>query len=121
MGVKIQLRNDIALNWTGYNPVLAQGEIGIETDTRKLKLGDGISNWNSLIYYQFGGALGYIQSGGYVGTAQDLKDDIDAIHTHTNKSLLDSIISNGDGDGFLSNNGTYINLNTLNGGNANTF
>ena len=41
-------------------------------------------------------------------------------HTHSNKTLLDSLISSGSGSGFLSNNGTYINLNSLDGGNAST-
>ena len=31
----LQLRNDLAANWTSKNPVLAKGEMGIETDTNK--------------------------------------------------------------------------------------
>jgi|TARA_B110000459_G_C16410582_1_gene402834 hypothetical protein len=50
MAVQIQLRNDTSTNWASDNPILAQGEIGIETDTRLVKLGDGTSNWNSLSY-----------------------------------------------------------------------
>ena len=79
MGVRIQLRNDLAINWTTKNPVLAQGEVGIENDTMKMKIGDGVTHWNLLNYYQFGSSTGYVQSGGYVGTAQDLKDEIDGI------------------------------------------
>ena len=37
----IQQRRDTAADWSGVNPVLALGEIGWETDTRKGKLGDG--------------------------------------------------------------------------------
>lgn len=48
--VKIQLRRDLANNWQGVNPVLADGEMGIETDTRKFKFGDGNTKWNSLPY-----------------------------------------------------------------------
>lgn len=47
---KIQLRNDTAANWKAANPVLLKGEIGIEIDTRKLKIGDGISVWTGLKY-----------------------------------------------------------------------
>ena len=50
MAVQIQLRNDTAANWVSNNPVLAQGEMGIETDTRKFKFGDGTTAWNSLSY-----------------------------------------------------------------------
>lgn len=46
----LQLRNDTAANWTSKNPVLAKGEMGIETDTNKFKFGDGISTWSELAY-----------------------------------------------------------------------
>lgn len=47
----IQIRRDTAANWASVNPVLAQGEMGFETDTEKMKLGDGVTNWNSLNYF----------------------------------------------------------------------
>lgn len=50
MAVRIQLRRDTAANWTSENPVLGLGEPGIETDTYKVKLGDGSTPWNSLDY-----------------------------------------------------------------------
>jgi len=50
MAVKIQLRRDTASNWTAANTVLALGEPGVETDTLKLKVGDGITAWTSLAY-----------------------------------------------------------------------
>lgn len=49
---RIQLRRDTAANWTAANPVLLVGEVGFETDTRKLKLGDGSTAWSSLLYVQ---------------------------------------------------------------------
>ena len=48
---RIQLRRDTAANWTSENPVLLAGEMGIETDTRKYKVGDGTLAWSSLSYY----------------------------------------------------------------------
>jgi len=48
--VTIQLRRDTATNWTTENPVLATGEIGIETDTLRAKVGDGTTAWNGLSY-----------------------------------------------------------------------
>ena len=50
MAYQIQIRRDTANNWTTVNPILAQGEWGWEYDTLKIKLGDGISNWNNLPY-----------------------------------------------------------------------
>ena len=50
MAVQIQSRRDIAANWTSINPTLADGEIGIETDTVQIKIGDGLTLWDSLSY-----------------------------------------------------------------------
>lgn len=48
--VTIKLRGDTAANWTTNNPVLALREPGVETDTSKIKIGDGVTAWNSLGY-----------------------------------------------------------------------
>ena len=52
MATRIQLRRDTKSNWSTNNPVLAPGEIGIETDDSpaRFKIGDGASNWNALKY-----------------------------------------------------------------------
>jgi hypothetical protein len=46
----IKLRNDTAANWTSANPVLELGEPGVENDTGKFKVGDGVTSWNGLEY-----------------------------------------------------------------------
>jgi hypothetical protein len=46
----IKLRRDTAANWTSTNPVLSLGEPGLETDTNKVKYGDGSTAWSSLGY-----------------------------------------------------------------------
>ena len=46
----IKIRRDTAANWTANNPILATGEPGLETDTKKIKYGDGSTAWNSLSY-----------------------------------------------------------------------
>ena len=48
--VTILLRNDTAANWTTENPVLSKGEVGIEIDTNKFKIGDGVKTWTQLSY-----------------------------------------------------------------------
>jgi hypothetical protein len=53
MAVLIQLRGDTAANWTSVNPVLAERELAIETDTNFYKIGDGVSEWNDLPYSSF--------------------------------------------------------------------
>ena len=50
MANRIQLRRDGAQQWANINPILAQGELGIEIDTSRIKIGDGVTPWNSLKY-----------------------------------------------------------------------
>ncbi len=50
MALQLQLRNDTAANWTAQNPILAVAEPGVENDTFKFKIGDGVTAWNSLVY-----------------------------------------------------------------------
>lgn len=54
--VLIEFRRDTAANWTSVDPTLAHGEPGFETDTGKLKIGDGATAWTSLSYIGGGGA-----------------------------------------------------------------
>lgn len=53
---RIQIRRDTSNNWATYNPILADGEFALETDTRKLKIGNGTQPYNDL-EYQGGGDL----------------------------------------------------------------
>jgi Major tropism determinant N-terminal domain len=50
MTSRLQQRRDTAANWTSNNPTLAAGEIGLETDTAKFKIGNGSTAWSSLAY-----------------------------------------------------------------------
>lgn len=55
-------RIDTAANWTSNDPTLGNGEIGVESDTDKIKIGDGSTAWSGLSYFTADG------------------DDADAIH-----------------------------------------
>lgn len=48
--VTLQVRNDSAADWTIRNPVLAEGEYGVEIDTFLIKIGDGVRTWVNLPY-----------------------------------------------------------------------
>lgn len=50
INTKILLRNDNSFNWANNNPILSKGQIGIQTDTKKFKFGDGLTQWNRLSY-----------------------------------------------------------------------
>ena len=71
----IQIRRDTAANWTSANPILAQGELGAETDTSKIKIGDGSTAWSSLAYL--------IDAGDYLTAT--------STNTLTNKTIRDTV------------------------------
>lgn len=52
MAIKLQIRRGLAADWAAgtANPTLLAGEIGVETDTGNIKIGDGATVWNSLGY-----------------------------------------------------------------------
>ena len=73
MAKQIQIRRDTAANWTAANPVLAQGEIGIELDglgtsTVLQKIGDGVTAWDSLPYQESGGGVETVSGDGVDNT-----------------------------------------------------
>ena len=51
MATKIQFRRDTSENWTQANPIPASAEPCFETDTGKLKFGDGTTSYNDLDYF----------------------------------------------------------------------
>lgn len=53
----IKLRRDTSANWTSADSVLAAGELGIETDTNRIKIGDGATEWTGLRYGPVGDEL----------------------------------------------------------------
>ena len=50
MASRIKLRRDTSANWTSVDPILANGEMGIEADTRRVKIGNGADKWTALDY-----------------------------------------------------------------------
>ena len=50
MAVKIQFRRDTAANWQSVNPILSQGELGLDTTNNRFKMGNGSTTWNDLAY-----------------------------------------------------------------------
>ena len=50
MADRIQIRRDTKDRWADLNPILAAGEMGFEIDNNRIKIGNGITAWNSLHY-----------------------------------------------------------------------
>jgi hypothetical protein len=109
---QIQIRRGTAAQWTSTNPTLAAGEQGFETDTNKMKIGNGSTAWNSLSY-AITGAVGTVTSitagtglsGGTITSTGTIAIDstvatLTGSQTLTNKTLTTPIISS------ISNSGT---------------
>lgn len=89
--VRFQFRRGTASQWTSANPILNDGEMAIETDTKKFKIGDGTTLWNSLAY------------GGLVGPQGSMSTDVsynvnfgNAISVALDISLGGNLISKND-------------------------
>jgi hypothetical protein len=106
---QIQIRRGTAAEWTSANPTLASGEFGFETDTGKIKIGNGSTAWTSLGYTGAGSVTsitaGTGLSGGSITTTGTIAIDatvatLTGSQTLTNKTLTTPVISS------ISNSGT---------------
>lgn len=80
---RVVLRNDISENWMNVNPVLLKGEIGIDLDVNRIKIGDGTTAWNDLkfadnmVFHNLDDAKQYVlfNSGAYIGQILSIVDE----------------------------------------------
>ena len=101
----IQVKRGTAAGWTSANPTLNAGEIGFETDTKKIKVGDGSTAWTSLGYTVTDGDISGVTagtglSGGGNSGAVTLSIDstvatLTGSQTLTNKTLTSPAITGG--------------------------
>jgi len=77
-GRTILQRNGTAARWASVNPVLGVGEVGWETNTKKIKIGDGITPWNSLAYFYSAGTAAWGSIGGTLSSQTDLQTALNA-------------------------------------------
>lgn len=89
ISVKHIQRNDTRDNWLLSNPVLSLGELGVETDTFKIKIGNGVDNYADLPYL--------------VTEGDDFIQDVDVAETPQeviiyNSSIIDDKVTNHDAD-----------------------
>lgn len=48
---RVETKIDTSVSWRQNNPTLLNGELGIESDTCMVKIGDGVTAWNDLDSY----------------------------------------------------------------------
>ena len=89
----IQIRRDTASDWTSANPTLAQGELALETDTLKLKAGDGTTAWTSLAYYTLGTA-GFLATSTIGSTVQAFDADTSKLDVAETRSASSNFADN---------------------------
>ena len=116
MTVQIQLRRDMAANWTSANPILAQGEPGLELDTHQIKYGDGSSHWTALAYAVGSGSGGGGTAGpqgpqGPQGVAGPRGSDGQSftyrgIWSGSTAYVLDDVVTGSDGSSYIALNNT---------------
>ena len=86
--VTLQIRHDTASNWITRNPVLAQGEYGLEADTFLIKIGDGIRDWEHLPYLnKLDASYFKLLSDGSLTFSDDFKNDIDALKAAAGQAI----------------------------------
>lgn len=94
LNTRIQIRNDLAATWTEKDPVLLKGEMGVETDTRKIKIGDGLNKWSALGYS--GADVADIEK--VIADNRDTTYSLEPTGEQTDAQLLATVESPKDGD-----------------------
>lgn len=92
----LQHKRDTAANWTANNPTLLEGQLGVETDdlltAPKFKIGDGVTDWNTLPYASSGSGSGTLQSvllnGNSTGGKSITVNTNDAIEIGNNSRII---------------------------------
>lgn len=92
VNTRLQVRRGTSSGWTSTNPTLSAGEIGFETDTKRIKIGDGTTAWTSLDYNVV------VPTGFLAGSG--LSVDVAADGSTVTYSLSDPTINIGDITGF---------------------
>ena len=104
----IQHKHGTSTEWATENPVLLAWELGLETDTKLGKIGDGATPWNSLPY-AFGGAAMTITTGNTDGTIAVNGTDVSVknVGTTFNLDRTDRTIPNSADLNTYTTPGTY--------------
>ena len=109
INARIQCKIDTAENWKTNNPVLLVGELGVESDTKLIKVGDGTTSWTSLPYLQYLPLSG----GQLTGALRIAKGTGNGIQDYDGNPML--YIDNYDDLYIRNDSGTEIHLGTNSG------
>jgi len=109
---RLRMRGGTAAEWTAANPVLLLREFGIETDTRRLKMGDGTTAWASLPYFLAGadvrGQVSRLTSYQIPSAAQGVYRAIGATGTLDTDTSSGLVLGTTDPMGLRNSNGNTV-------------
>ena len=109
MATKIQFRRDTEANWGTNNPTLSQGEMGLETDTGKFKVGDGTTLWSSLAYSSGDQGVGIDSISRTTGNGTPGTVDTYTIYFSDSSSTTFDVYNGADGEVTLNTTQTLTN------------
>lgn len=101
MSNRVQYRRDTKARWAEVNPVLMEGEVGLEIDTKNIKMGDGVHAWNELEY-----GIGIENITSELGDSENLAASQKLVTDKFNK--LDNIVSKFKSLGFYSSSNIIL-------------
>lgn len=108
--VTIQTRSGTAAQWTAANPILAVGEQGIETDTRKVKYGDGTTAWNSLAYASYTLPIATTTTlGGVISDGNTINIDGTGVISTVSVAKVKQLVKNATGFPLYKGQAVYVN------------
>jgi len=96
--IAIKVRRGTGTQWIAANPILAAGELGLNTDINRLKVGNGTLAWNSLSYINIAptdvneatqdyiGA--FLQNGAHDGVSVTYNDTLNTIAISANRDVV---------------------------------
>jgi hypothetical protein len=115
MANQIQFRRDTSANWSSVNPILAQGEIGVNISSTPFtfKFGNGVDNWNTLPYQSTGGSGGSVAWGAITGTLSNQGDLQIALNAKQNTLVSGTNIKTVNGTSILGTGNLSIGINNL--------
>lgn len=90
LNVQLQIKRDSSASWTSKDPILLGGELGLEIDSGRLKIGDGQSTWEKLPYITLSAdELKQLEEAfETIATLESAIDNkADKIHTHTPEDI----------------------------------
>ena len=109
MTARIKIRRDLAASWASNNPILAAGELGLDTDANQIKVGDGTTAWADLAFAS--GGAGFDGTSDLVFQTEDLGFYAFSLNQYASWSQVEAVAMDSSASASIADNiyavGTY--------------